>query len=164
MESAKALATPEYKAIKGNPSERSKRMLSSVKDFTRYIGEELGTWRNPRAESVTPVDAPFLYAVFFSVPSERTEEFDRWYEEDHIPALLHCPDWSAIRRLRIAEGEPKPFSDLALHYLASPDALHSEAREAARRSPWRARLAQESWFKGHYVVFKKMGDGFRSTT
>jgi hypothetical protein len=162
MESAQALATPEYQVIKGNPSERSRRMLNGVHDFTRYIGEEVGSWPGGNAGNAAAAGAPFVYAVFFTVPAGRADEFDRWYEEDHIPALLTCPDWLAVRRFRIVSGEPQPFTHLALHYLATPDALESKAREVARNSPWRARLASESWFQGHYRIFRQQGARFQS--
>jgi len=41
MTTAGALATPEYQTIKGQPSERTSRMLRDVQGFTRYIGEEI---------------------------------------------------------------------------------------------------------------------------
>jgi hypothetical protein len=160
MSSKDALATPEYTQVKSDPSERSRRMLSGVTGFTRYIGEEQGSWLQNGANGKSGLDAAFVYAVFFAVPEARADEFDRWYEEDHIPALLGCADWLSVRRLRIVDGEPQPFTHLALHYLATPAALDSGARAAARRSPWRARLAEEEWFKGHYAVFGKLGQPF----
>ena len=160
MESKGALATPEYRQIKGNPGERTRQMLGGVSDFTRYIGEEIGSWQQPAAREAAPFDAAFVYAVFFTVPEARTDEFNRWYEEDHIPALLGCEDWLAVRRFNIVDGEPHRFTHLALHYLAKRDALESDAREKARSTPWRARLAAEDWFKGHYCVFEKVGHRF----
>jgi hypothetical protein len=157
METAGALATPEYKTIKGSPSERTRRMLRDVSGFTRYIGEECGRWE--KAGSAT-IDAPVLYAVFFEVPAERADEFDRWYAEDHIPTLMKCADWLMVRRFEIVDGEPGKYTHLALHYLASTDALSAPEREEARASPWRAKLAAESWFKGHYVVFNRLGTRF----
>ena len=62
-----------------------------------------------------------------------------------------------VRRFRIIDGEPERWTHLALHYLADSRALTSPERERARASPWRARLAQESWFNGKYFVFAKHG-------
>jgi hypothetical protein len=44
--------------------------------------------------------------------------------------------------------------------LADPRALKSPERERARMTPWRARLAQESWFNAKYLVFAKFGPRF----
>jgi len=158
MESAGALSTPEYKIIKGSPSERTRRMLGDVSGFTRYIGEESGSWEKPGSAGI---DAPVLYAVFFEVPADRADEFGRWYAEDHIPTLMKCADWLMVRRFEIIDGEPGKYTHLALHYLASTDALSAPEREEARASPWRAKLAAESWFKGHYVVFNRLGARFK---
>lgn len=159
METAAALKTPEYHVIKGQPGERTKRMLSDVTGFTRYIANESGRWEKPESASI---DAPVLYAVFFEVPADRADDFDRWYTEDHIPLLMKCTDWLMVRRFNIIDGEPGKYTRLALHYLASTNALSSPEREAARATPWRARLAAESWFKGHYVVFDHLGTRFQA--
>jgi hypothetical protein len=160
METAGALKTPEYQVIKGQPSAVTKRMLSDVSGFTRYICNESGRWEKPESALI---DAPVLYAVFFEVPADRAEDFDRWYSEDHIPLLMKCDDWLMVRRFNIVDGEPGKYTHLALHYLASTDALSSPEREAARATPWRAKLAAESWFKGHYVVFDRLGARFKAT-
>jgi hypothetical protein len=159
MQSVQTLSTPEYKVIKGSPSERSRRMLGDVSGFTRYIGEEIGSVVNPGFQGCA-IDAPILYAVFFEVPEERADEFNAWYEEDHVPTLLECAEWIAVRRFRIIDGEPGNFTHLALHYLADTNALSSSAREKARASAWREKLAAEPWFKGHYAVFSKVGTRF----
>lgn len=163
LEDKDALVRPAYRQIKANPDETTRRILADVTDFTRYIGEEIGCWQRPDAKNVSLNEAAFVYAVFFTVPADRAEEFDRWYDEDDIPALPGCPDWLAVRRFRIVEAEPQPFTHLALHYLASLDALRSGAREQARRSPWRIRLAQEDWFKAHTAVFGRIGQQFAAS-
>lgn len=159
METADALKTPEYQVIKGQPSELTARMLRDVSGFTRYICEESGRWEKPESALI---NAPVLYAVFFEVPADRADEFDRWYSEDHIPLLMKSNEWLMVRRFDIKDGAPGKYTHLALHYLASTDALSSPERDAARATPWRAKLAQESWFKGHYVVFNRLGTRFQA--
>jgi hypothetical protein len=60
-------------------------------------------------------------------------------------------------------GVKEPFTHLALHYLATPDALQPSAQAEARNSPWRMRLAQEEWFKDHFTVFRSIGQRFVAT-
>jgi hypothetical protein len=158
MSSPGALATPEYKQIKGQPSAQTKRMLTDVSGFTRYIGEALGETR--REDAQAPESAPILYAVFFKVPEEAQKEFDAWYVEDHAPTLMKCKDWLMVRRFSIIDGEPEGWNRLALHYLADASALQSPERAEARRSPWRDRLALQPWFSGKYSVFSKQGGRF----
>ena len=156
MDSPAVLKSPAYLSVKNNPSDRTKRMLSSVTGFTRYIAEETGSYTR-QADSAGGIDAPCLYSVFFAVPPERQGEFDDWYEKDHIPALLECKEWALVRRLKIADGEPKSWTHLALHCLLDESALDSPARHRARQSAWRARLAKESWFAPQYLVHHKLG-------
>jgi hypothetical protein len=156
------LTTPGYQRIKNAPSDRTRRMLGGVRDFTRYLADTIGEQSRPGAGDEWR-EAPILYAVFFTVPAARQPEFEDWYERDHVPALLECPDWLAARRLRIVDGEPADWTHLTLHYLADRRALDSPERARARTTPWRTRLAQESWFNGLYLVFEKHGARQRPT-
>ena len=153
-----ALATPEYDRIKNQPSDTTRAMLGAVSGFTRYIGRSIGTHIGTHgAPGDELLSAPVLYAVFFEVPPARVAEFDSWYAEDHVPLLLDDPRWIGARRFDILDGAPHRHNRLALHYLADRLVLDSEARAKARATPWRARLAQEPWFAGRYLVFDSIG-------
>jgi hypothetical protein len=154
MDDPGALATREYGRIKNQPSDTTRTMLGSVSGFTRYIGRSIGSHGLPGAELLS---ASVLYAVFFLVPPARVAEFDSWYAEDHVPLLLGDPRWIGTRRFDILDGAPHGYNRLALHYLADRLVLDSEARAKARATPWRARLAQEPWFQGKYLVFDRIG-------
>ena len=151
MDSLAVLTTEAYGRVKNYPSERTARMLRDVSGFTRYTCEQINT--------IGPdeMDSPVLYAVFFTVPGDRQAEFNSWYDQDHVPTLMECPDWRMVRRFRVLSGEPKEWTHLALHYLQTHDALNSEARAKARASDWRAKLASESWFEPHYLIFYRFG-------
>jgi hypothetical protein len=160
MTSPEALSTPEYLRIKNQPSDITRQMLGAVSGFTRYLGTELGRHAKDHAGTAF-VDAGVLYPVFFEVPADRQPEFDAWYEDEHIALLMQDERWLGVRRLDIFDGAPNRFNRLALHYLSDRSALDSEARKQARATPWRARLAEEPWFKGHYLIFDRWGNRFR---
>lgn len=152
MTDSEVLQSEPYRQVKENPSELTARMLREVSGFTRYTCEQIGKQVTPGASN--PYDAAFVYPVMFSVPEHREEEFNRWYDEEHVPLLLRNEHWVACRRYRIVSGEPGPWTHLALHYLSDLRALESKEREEARTTEWRTRLAQEEWFKGSYSVYK----------
>ncbi len=154
MDGPDALTTPEYSRIKNQPSDVTRSMLGAVSGFTRYIGRIIGAHSLPAADLLP---ASVLYAVFFQVPTERVADFDAWYAEDHVPLLLGDSRWMGTRRFEITDGAPSSYNRLALHYLSDRDVLESDARAKARATPWRARLAQEPWFQGKYLVFDKIG-------
>ncbi len=156
MASLDTLNSPAYQQVKGQPSELTRHMLGSVSGFTRYLCDEIWQAQAPHA-SAAAIDAAVLYPVFFNVPGAREQDFNDWYEQDHVPLLFGCQDWLMCRRFRIRDGEPGQWTHLALHYLAKEDALNSPERERARATPWRARLAREPWFNAHYLLFARQG-------
>jgi hypothetical protein len=98
----------------------------------------------------------------FNVPDDMKADFDGWMEEDHMPILLRNKDWLGVRRFELSVGEPTPFNRLAVHYLASPDALTSPERAEARVTPWRTRLTGHEWFnQGKAKAFRRHGPRFQ---
>jgi hypothetical protein len=134
------LETPEYRVVKNEPSDRTRRMLATVSGFTRFTCREL---------SVRGADdrtAEYLSVVAFGVPEPELAEFDGWYGSEHEPLLLRAPDWRAIRRYGVVSGEGGPWTRLALHEIASLDVMNSPERAAARSGPKRDVLAGRPWF------------------
>ncbi|HEU0167027.1 MAG TPA: DUF4286 family protein [Chloroflexota bacterium] len=80
-----------------------------------------------------------LLLVMMEVDPAFEEEFNRWYNEEHLPERLGCPGFLSARRFRIVEGTPKY---LALYELESPDVLQSEAYLELRNpdTPWTLRV------------------------
>lgn len=124
----------------------------------QFIGRAIGWQARPEASEMraTVAAAPIAYPVFFCVPSHREDEFNRWYDEEHLGILLECRHWLACRRFRIVTPHPSGFTHLALHYLDDIAALHSSERDRARTTPWRDRLAVERWFQGEYRVLHQI--------
>lgn len=128
----------------------------SIIAVERYCAEWLGEQRAPMAGDAI-LDADILYPVFFRVPADREAEFNSWYDEEHLAILLRCRYWPMCRRFRITNPGPESWTHLALHYLTDLRALESAERTEARSTPWRARLAQEPWFRGDYRVYYRYG-------
>ena len=162
MESLSVLKTPQYEYLKTHESEQTKWMLANVRNFTRNLGTEIG--RDHFDDKAR--EAPLIFVSMFNVPQQYCEAFDEWMTKDHAPLLLKNKDWLAIRRFHMTLSEPHPFTRLAIHYLASPAALQSQERAAARGTPWRARMAeQHNWFReGKTSVFSRHGSFYRPTS
>ena len=159
LESAAALDTPEYNRIRTQPNIETKWMQANVSSPTRYVAEEVGTAQRSGL-TADPMDAPFLYAVFFSVPDERLADFEAWHTDEQIPLLLKCEDWLLCRRFLVQDGDPQPWTHLTLHYLMREEALDSPERQAARSTPRRNALAAEPWFNPSTLVFHRHGKRF----
>jgi len=105
MDSPAVLKSPAYLEVKNNPSDRTRRMLSRVTGFTRYVAEELD-----HAEAAGGMDAPVLCPVFFEIPPQRENKLN---------------DCLMVRRFKIVDGEPKSWTHLVLHYLSDAHALET---------------------------------------
>ncbi|HBK79620.1 MAG TPA: hypothetical protein DDZ83_08045 [Nitrospinae bacterium] len=163
MDSQEVLLTEAYRRVKEEPSALTRRMLSSVSGFSRYIANQTGVQR--RADlSGDPLEAPVLYALFSQVPENCRAEFEDWYAGEHVPALLKNESWLMCRQFSVAVCEPWEVTHLGLHYLRDENALASPEREEALTSEWRTRLSGESWFEEKELVFERMGAGFHPKT
>ncbi|MCC6531636.1 MAG: hypothetical protein IT531_03735 [Burkholderiales bacterium] len=133
------------------PSMAAKPAHDLVVSNERFIADCIGGRHAPSASEAT-LDAAILYPVFFKVPQAREQEFNAWYDEEHMEILQRCPYWPMCRRYRI-RNPGEGFTHVALHYLTDLRALESAERDQARATPWRDRLAAEPWFKGEYRVY-----------
>lgn len=86
-----------------------------------------------------PRDAGALFVVAMDIAPQAEDEFNEWYDTEHIPALLRVPRVMCARRFRALDGSPRYF---AIYHLSSPDAYGSEPWCAADRTPWIRRLRQ----------------------
>jgi hypothetical protein len=78
-----------------------------------------------------------LLLVAIEVDPAHDAEFNRWYDEEHLPERMACPGFLRGRRFRSAEN---PMKYLALYDLAGPQTLQSEEyRKMTVSSPWRDR-------------------------
>ena len=123
----------------------------------RFAADPIGARIAAGADEGGVLEADILYPVLFRVPSHREQEFNAWYEEEHMEMLLRCEYWRMCRRYRIRGAGDGGFTHVALHYLTDLRALESPERERARSTPWRDRLAAEPWFKGEYRVYYQWG-------
>lgn len=163
LESEDALESDAYQNIQAHPNAETKWILANVADSARYIGNEISNQRQDKLKA-DPLDAPILYPVFYSVPDEAADAFNAWYTDELVPVLLKCKDWLACRRFLIVDGEPQPWTHLAVHYLNDMAAFDSPEQEAAREIEAKAKFAEEPWFNASYQVFERWGDRFEPTS
>ncbi len=81
-----------------------------------------------------------LLMVYCDVAAEHEEEFNRWYNEEHIPERLAIPGVLNAARYKAVEGGP---TYLACYELTSPDAWYAEAWQKWLKNPtpWSKRMS-----------------------
>ena len=78
-----------------------------------------------------------LVIVRIDVAQEKEEEFNRWYDEEHIPNLLGVPGVLWAKR-GINSGEGPKF--VAVYEHEHIDIQHSDAYKKAVQTEWSKRL------------------------
>lgn len=133
LESAGVLQSPAYRAIAGaNLSPWSKRMIGKCRRLLRFEGEQiLPDGRAPDIDSA----AMLLFGM--NVAPEAEQEFNAWYDEEHIPRLSAVPGCLGARRFRSSGGSPRY---LALYHLSSSEVVSTKTWEDAALTPWTLKL------------------------
>lgn len=143
----------EFKQLRTNPSDETRRVIGNTVDFDRFVGEEIisqgNTWH--------PLDTVLSYVVTFAVPEDYWNEFEAWYATEHLPIMLQEPLWAGCQIYRCLENDrgggapgleaPNAWTHVAIHSLRSREALQSPARERARSTAWRERLSHNEWHR-----------------
>jgi len=80
-----------------------------------------------------------LLLVTTDIEQPYEDEFNRWYNDEHVPERMRCPGFLKARRFVAVEGGPKY---LALYDLESVDAVLSPSyrRALENPTPWTQRL------------------------
>ena len=80
-----------------------------------------------------------IFLVFADVPAEMEDDFNRWYNEEHIAELLAIPGFLDAARYEAVQGGPRY---LAVYELANPEVRDSAAYKeyASRPSEWSQRI------------------------
>lgn len=151
LDDVSALATEAYKQARANDGDDESTMFSdlsrrvynilsdkSADDYAAYC-------KSGKARAMTHV------AVHPDKASDLTdEEFNKWYEEEHVPLLSQCPGWLRSTRWELVDemdprtGEKhtdKTANFLACHEWEDADAVYmSKEFEFAVTTPWRTRV------------------------
>ena len=85
----------------------------------------------------TRPDLPWLYVVHTDVPDDIVDEYNRWYDQEHLPRLVTVPGVIRARRYTALAGHPRY---LTAYELTERDAFASPAGLKARKTPWTEKM------------------------
>ncbi|HET8692878.1 MAG TPA: hypothetical protein VFM30_12165, partial [Steroidobacteraceae bacterium] len=98
--------------------------------------EPLAEWQGACAAD----EAPYHYVVATDIGAENEDDFNRWYDTEHMPGLAGVPGTVHCARLRSRDGAPRYH---ACYDIASPKVLEGAAWLAMRHTPWSARVRRQ---------------------
>jgi hypothetical protein len=153
LESVDVLRSEAYASIAyGNLSVWSKRVTAMCRRLLRFEGTQIDP-----GDAAAPEGARALLLNAMNVAPEAEDDFNAWYDEEHLPALAGVPGALTARRYRsnsACSGEVDAGSPtrtcakqdagthryVAIYHLESPDVARSTAWNAAVDTPWTARV------------------------
>jgi hypothetical protein len=129
---AQVLQSDPYLAVLGNSTPWTQRIRPHFQNFVRNEYELILT-----LGTIPEKASPYVLLVRMGIPPEHEDEFNDWYNTDHVPALASVPGVYGARRYRTMAGSPKY---LAMYELADADVRTSDAWRKAADSPWTVRM------------------------
>lgn len=137
-----------FRTASGN-SRDAVGLVATASAAETFVGVEIG-------DTGPSEPGDYVFLVSFDVPQADQGEFDSWYETEHVARLMEIPEWLRCRRYAVAGLGLTP-TRVAVHDLASLDALDSPLRAAAAASEWRRELAERPWFEtGRFDTFTRV--------
>jgi hypothetical protein len=134
LETLGVLQSAAYRAIAyENLSPWSKRVVGRCQRLLRFEGEQTlpGT-------QAAPGGARALLLNAMNAAPEAESEFNKWYDEEHIPALAAVPGVVCARRFRASSTTLQRY--VALYHLESAEVCASAAWTKAVETPWTAKI------------------------
>ena len=92
--------------------------------------------------------AGYLFVVQLDVPSDVEEEFNRLYDEEHVPTLLTIEGVSNARRYELVDGDADMPRYATFYDVASPDIPNSEEWHRRATTPDYLRLRRHRKRRG----------------
>jgi len=134
LTSCEVLESPAYLALRTDRPPGEQEMLDSLPappDRRVYQAREEFLNDGFSIEAST-------HAVGVWMSVEDPDDLSAWYAEEHVPLLFAVPGWLRCRRFELVEGAGPQC--LALHDLASLDAVDDPRGAPARNTAWRDRV------------------------
>jgi hypothetical protein len=83
-------------------------------------------------------DAPWLYIVHTDIPDHIADEYNEWYDAEHLPRLVTVPGVLRARRYnRVSGPGPKYFT---AYDITAPEVWESPAAHKARKTAWTEKM------------------------
>ena len=149
LDNINVLRSDAYKAIGGdNLTVWSKRVTAMCDRLLRFEGEQITP-----GDAEAPANAGGFLLNAMDVTPEVEDEFNKWYDEEHIALLSEVPGCIVARRYRMASDAPMTRKYVATYHLEDPEVTKTEAWSKAANTPWTDKLRPH--FKNHLRLRSK---------
>jgi hypothetical protein len=88
--------------VREKPTDWSRKIIPQFRNTQRGIFRQIFSYGDTPAKATE-----FALTVRLNTPSDHEKDFNAWYDEDHVPALVGVPGVYCARRYVAVEGDPK---------------------------------------------------------
>ena len=117
----------------------SQDVLARAREELSHSSGEIFTFdlaRDVGVKSASPT--PWLYIVHTNIPSDIVDDYNAWYDEEHLPRLVSVPGVERARRYIADAGQSPRY--LTAYDLSIKDAFESPEGLKARKTPWTEKM------------------------
>lgn len=132
-------AAKDFQYVAANPTPWSQRMRKLYGEQRERMNFQLMCEAGP----VPAADAPWMYIVHTDIPDHIIDEYNAWYDQEHLPRCVGIPGVLRARRYTstgIAGGANTGPRYLTAYELTGPDVWDSPAALQARKTPWTEKM------------------------
>ncbi|KAF8881824.1 hypothetical protein CPB84DRAFT_1851451 [Gymnopilus junonius] len=150
LASASVAKSEPYKALAAKASAREKALVPRLATLDRRIYELISTRSRPDLPA-TALPGKYILVVCMLVSPAVDEDFNKWYEEEHIDAIAKTLSWQRCRRYKLVDrveltGKIDPAKKihnyLAVHEFDSNDYNTTPEFIAAVSTPWSKKIRE----------------------
>lgn len=124
---------PEFQKMLSDPtpwSQRIRRFCGNHRELMNFrLMRDVGT--------ASGEGTRWLYIVHTDIPDDIVDEYNEWYDQEHLPRLVTVPGVVRARRYAATAGHPRY---LTAYELTDKDAFESPAGLKARKTPWTEKM------------------------
>jgi hypothetical protein len=138
IEDEKIEAGPHFQSIVTDPTPWSLRLRKLYGDNRERMNFRLMC----EVGNVPASDAPWMYIVHTDIPDHIVDEYNAWYDKEHLPRCAGIPGVLRARRytaMACTSGTRNP-KYLTTYELTGPDVWESPAAQVARKTPWTEKM------------------------
>ena len=96
---------------------------------------------------------PGVMIVMFDIPEELDEEFNRWYDDEHVPEKVgSVPGFLRSRRYKSLEGRPNYLAVFELEDISVlDDPVYKGNYQSGTTNTVRMKSKAKTFFRGTYI-------------
>ena len=135
-------AGAHFQRVAANPTPWSRRMRQHYGDKRERMNFKLMCEVANASNTGPVIDAPWMYIVHTDIPDSIVDEYNAWYDKEHLPRCANIP---GVLRARRYSAMPCTSGTAAPRYLTAyemtgADVWESPAAQTARKTPWTEKM------------------------